>query len=165
MGRPACRPTRKPRLLTSRGGARALQTLLFGRSNKQCEQFDNTHSDNQHCKCYGIVVQRPQRQRPRPPRVPCPRAESASAQFLVGWCRSRRVARRTVVLPNRSTRRRLKGSLSKTMASGCLPVLTSTSAKDWECGSSQHLQNSWRRPSATAGMGGIEFVLMVPLKL
>ena len=41
----------------TRGGVRALQTLLFGRSNKQCEQSNHAHSDNQHCKCYGIVVQ------------------------------------------------------------------------------------------------------------
>jgi hypothetical protein len=39
------------------GGVRALQTLLFGRSNKQCEQSNHAHSDNQQCKCYGIVVQ------------------------------------------------------------------------------------------------------------
>jgi hypothetical protein len=27
------------------------------RSHKQCEQCNHTHSDNQHCECYGIVVQ------------------------------------------------------------------------------------------------------------
>jgi hypothetical protein len=41
----------------TRGRVRALQTLLFGRSNKVCEQSNHAHSDNQHCKCYGIVVQ------------------------------------------------------------------------------------------------------------
>jgi hypothetical protein len=40
----------------TRGGV-LLDFCFRGRSNKQCEQFNYTNSDNQHCECYGIVVQ------------------------------------------------------------------------------------------------------------
>jgi hypothetical protein len=32
-------------------------TRFWQSSNAQCEQCNHTHSENQHCKCYRIVVQ------------------------------------------------------------------------------------------------------------
>jgi hypothetical protein len=55
LGTPAEPALRMP--IVASGHTAALQTLLFGRSNKQCEQCNHAHPDNQHCKCYGIVVQ------------------------------------------------------------------------------------------------------------
>ncbi len=50
--------TKKTRLLTQLVAVLVhSRRCFFGRSNKQCEQSDHAHSDNQHCKCYGIVVQ------------------------------------------------------------------------------------------------------------
>jgi hypothetical protein len=51
----------------SRPSAPRFRTIMAGffysrfcfreRSHKQCEQCNHTHADNQHCECYGIVVQ------------------------------------------------------------------------------------------------------------
>ena len=52
--------------------AAGCQDLLEGRLHKRCEQSNNTHSDNQHSDCYGIVVQPVQPLMHGTPPVPNP---------------------------------------------------------------------------------------------
>src|SRR6266545_2478242 len=66
-----------------------------GRSNKQCEQSNHANSDNQHCECYGIVVQpmslllhrAPTQSYPSPPvfgKTPKSRTASGWGALLTG---------------------------------------------------------------------------------
>jgi hypothetical protein len=101
--------------------------LGFRRSNKQCEQSNHAHADNQHCKCYGIVVQPIQLLLHDTPPL---RSETATKTMPSGRlafpCPERKCAesqRAARVGALRMTRFRNSGTLRpRKKISGCMPL-------------------------------------------